>query len=270
MTASLRRICGESRHVRELLYLEIEANGLRRTFYVYRKSFEAPAGSFSRLHAIFERALEQLAKNVKGEATNNKRKRGDVLRNTIVVKLRGVSTEKALGSRPYAGRGKAAEQAGDEEGDGEGDEDGEGDKDGEGDEEGGESSHEVGVDNQLMITVVGEDGKEVSRLEVSVPLVKLEMGLDRQLKVYLRDPFAPEGKGIIAKRESMVIARDGSCSGTERARSLIPFFSAWNREPTHVSKTLGNLLCYCIFCGQPMKKDTRYAFDRLLGSGDLI
>ena len=209
-----------------------------RTYYVYRRSWSAPAGSFTRLHTIFKNALDHLKASVKEKATNNKRKRSDVLRDTIVVKLRGVSSEKALGSVPFRLGTDEADNAAEEDED--------------------ETCVEGVVDNQLVISVTGQDGGVVRRAEVSVPLVKFEMDSSGLLSVFLRDPFASEGKGIVSKRTSMEIRPDGSCTGTERAKSLIPLLSAWDREPSHVSKTLGSLLCYCIFCGQQMKKDTRW------------
>lgn len=213
-------------------------------FYVYRMSWKAPAGSFSALHQIFTNALNRLKARVNHTGAGNKRKTTrDVLRDTIVVKLRGVSSEVSLNAVPLpvavGGNGEVTDLAVTDP------------------EVTDPDNEDATVDNRLTITVLNEDGNVAEEHNVVVPLVRLEMGQDGKLKLYLRDSSVAEGRGVIASRVSMVIQKDGSCVGTDRARSLVPFLSAWNHEPAHVSRTLGRLLCYCIFCGNAMSKGSR-------------
>ncbi|KAJ3081866.1 hypothetical protein HK100_009805, partial [Physocladia obscura] len=102
-----------------------------------------------------------------------------------------------------------------------------------------------------------DDKEQVKTVTVVFPFVKIVFS--RQfvpsqqtgaIRMYLCEPDAAGRQ--VSKEFSLQITADGAASGSLRGSSLLPLLSVWNLNPRGVSKSLGKVLGYCIYCGHQM------------------
>ena len=184
----------------------------------YQTAWECPPGSFASLIAMFGKAQETLKAAVK--PTWKRKRGGSVLWKTVP----GFSIKLVC---------KQQEQ----------------------------SEPAILNEKNGVLTSKVTDGSrvlEVAGGTVNIPTVKMvaqETSSESiRIRCYMRDTYQQPQIQHVDTLVTLTIEPNGSASGTNSARELLPLLHAWNQNVLETTQKLGSLLGYCILCNNQMNR----------------